>query len=141
MFSNLLVAINGTAQCDKVLELATSFQHDNLRVHYVCVIATEYCASNQESKEASPAAACEQARVERIMEDARQYWLHRKIDAIGTVISGTPERSIPAYALANFCDMIIMGHHHLSVLERLVGNSVAYQVLENAPCPVLIEVR
>jgi nucleotide-binding universal stress UspA family protein len=141
MFKNLLVAINGTAQCDKVMELAASLEHDNMHVHYVCVIATEYWAPNQASKEASPAAEREQARVERIMEDARCYWMHRKINATGMVITGTPERSIPSYAEDNQCDLIIMGHHHLSTFERLVGNSVAYQVLENAPCPVLIEVR
>ena len=141
MFNNILVAIDGTAQCVKVMELAASLEHENLHVHYVCVIAAEYCATSQASKEASPAAAREQARVERIMEDARCYWLHRKINATGRVITGTPERSIPSYAKASLCDLIIMGHHHLSTFERLVGNSVAYQVLENAPCPVLIEVR
>jgi nucleotide-binding universal stress UspA family protein len=141
MFNTVLIAINGTAQCDKVLELAARLNHDGLHLHYVCVIAAEYRASSSRDKEESPAAGREQARVERIMEDAHRFLAQRNITATGTILSGIPERSIPAYARDLHCDLIILGHHHLSTLERLVGNSVAYQVLEDAPCPVLIEVR
>ena len=55
MFSEILVAINGNAQSDKVLELAMRVAHDATRVHVVSVIAYEFSAPDLESRQASPA--------------------------------------------------------------------------------------
>ncbi len=141
MFSRILVAINGTAQCQKVLQLVTRVAADSTRIHLVCVISEEYTALTQGDKDASPAADQEQTRVENILAQANEYLLTHNFTCISALVKGIPETAIPKYAQENHCDLIIMGHHHMTTFDRLVGNSVAHVVLENAHCPVLIEVR
>lgn len=139
MFSEILVAINGNAQSDKVLELAMRVAHDATRVHVVSVIAYEFSAPDLESRQASPASWAEQLHCEEIVEKARLFLQARHIKCTATVIAGDPEHAICNHAREQGCDLIVMGHHHMSTFERLVGNSVAYEVLQNSPCPILIE--
>lgn len=140
MFSEILVAINGNVQSDKVLELAMRVAHDSTRVHVVSVIALEFSAPDLESRQASPAAWAEQLHCEEIVEKARRLLEARHIECTAAVVAGDPEHAICNQARELGCDLIVMGHHHMSTFERLVGNSVAYEVLQNAPCPILIEV-
>ena len=140
MFNRILVAINGTAQCDKVLQLAMKVAQSGSRIHVVCVISAEYCAPDVASQDASPAARREQLRAEGIIANARYLLTTQSIENITTVIEGVPEQAIAAHARDLDCDLIVMGHHHLSTFERVTGNSVAYSVLESSPCPILIEV-
>ncbi len=141
MFSRILVAINGTPQCQKVIELVTSVANDSTRIHLVCAISEEYSAPTVEAKEACPAAEQEQLRVENILAQAQGYLSAHFTHCISAIIKGIPEAAIPEYARENHCDLIVMGHHHMTTFDRLIGKSVAHVVLENAPCPVLIEVR
>jgi len=140
MFNRILVAINGTPQCDEVLELAIKVAAPTSELYVVCVIATEYSAPTLESQDASPAARREQMRSEAIIAKARNHLEARNINTTARVIQGVPEQAIYVHARENSCDLIVMGHHHLSTFERVVGNSVAYSVLENASCPILVEV-
>jgi nucleotide-binding universal stress UspA family protein len=141
MFSKILVAVNGTDQCKKVLQLVTSVATGMTQVHVICVIDLEYSAVTKAAREASPAAEKEQLRVEKILADAQHSLSTHNITSVPHIIEGIPEYAIPAYARDNQCDLIIMGHHHMTTYDRLTGNSVARVVLENAWCPVLIEVR
>ena len=140
MFSEILVAINGNVQSDKVLQLAMRVAHDSTRVHVVSVIALEFSAPDLESRQASPASWAEQLHCEEIVEKARRLLEARHIECTAAVVAGDPEHAICNQARELGCDLIVMGHHHMSTFERLVGNSVAYEVLQNAPCPILIEV-
>jgi nucleotide-binding universal stress UspA family protein len=140
MFSKILVAINGEAQSDKVLKLATKVAHESTLVHVVVVLAVEFSAPDIESKDASPASCNEQLRSEGIIEKAQRFLKVRNIECTAAVIPGDPERAISAYARNHGCDLIVMGHHHMSIFERLVGDSIAYEVLQNSPCPIMIEV-
>ncbi|MHC8314727.1 universal stress protein [Pseudomonas sp. LB3P31] len=140
MFSEIMVAINGNAQTDKVLELAVKVAHESARIHVVSVIAFEFSAPDLESRQASPASWSEQLQSEAVVEKARQFLQARHIECTAAVIAGDPEHAICNHARERGCDLIVMGHHHMSTFERLVGNSVAYEVLQNAPCPILIEV-
>jgi nucleotide-binding universal stress UspA family protein len=39
------------------------------------------------------------------------------------------------------CDLIVIGHRHLSRLERLFEPSIGQWTIDHAPCPVLVETR
>ena len=54
------------------------------------------------------------------------------------VRDGDPAATILAAAAELGCDMIVMGTHGRSGLERLLTGSVAETVMRQARCPVLV---
>jgi nucleotide-binding universal stress UspA family protein len=53
-------------------------------------------------------------------------------------LEGDPATEIIRYATASNIDLIVMGTHGRTGLERLLLGSVAEQVLRGAPCSVLV---
>ena len=51
--------------------------------------------------------------------------------------SDHPAESIVAYARGSAIDLIVMGTHGCTAIERLIVGSVAERVIRTAPCPVL----
>ena len=65
----------------------------------------------------------------------------RGIDGLGHHPAGEPAEVICDYARQHGCDLIVIGHRHLSRMERLLDRSVGQWTVDHAPCPVLVEVR
>lgn len=59
------------------------------------------------------------------------------IDCVTTVRTGTPYREILAYVDEEPVDLVVMGTHGRSGLERLLMGSVAEHVVRASPVPVL----
>ena len=55
-----------------------------------------------------------------------------------TVVRGDPASSIVAHAKETQADLIVVGTHGRTGVERLVLGSVAESVIGSAPCPVLV---
>lgn len=53
------------------------------------------------------------------------------------VITGIPHQEIVAFANSKKVDMIILGTHGRTGIDRILFGSTAAQVVRNAPCPVL----
>lgn len=53
------------------------------------------------------------------------------------VITGIPHQEIVAFASNKKVDMIIIGTHGRTGIDRILFGSTAAQVVRNAPCPVL----
>lgn len=73
---------------------------------------------------------------------ARLEAVRRDIDPSGRCVStrmlrGAPARSIIDVAAQEACDLIVMGTHGRTGIERIVLGSVAEQVVRGAPCAVL----
>jgi len=54
------------------------------------------------------------------------------------VLSGHPGRMIIDYAAREGVDLIIIGTHGHSGLDRMIFGSIAENVIKMAPCPVLV---
>jgi nucleotide-binding universal stress UspA family protein len=77
----------------------------------------------------------------------RNYW-QRQLEQIRPVnpaitvhhvlLEGEPAAEIVSYARASSVDLIVMGTHGRSGLERLLMGSVAEKVLREAPCSTLV---
>jgi len=52
-------------------------------------------------------------------------------------VEGRPAEAILQLAKETHCDLLVMGTHGLTGLQRLLLGSVTEQVLRQAPCPVL----
>ena len=79
--------------------------------------------------------------------EARDYWRRqleqiRPVDATIRVehvlLEGDPAREIVGYSRDNGIDLIVMGTHGRTGLERMLMGSVAEKVLRGASCSVLV---
>jgi nucleotide-binding universal stress UspA family protein len=60
-----------------------------------------------------------------------------KTPAKHTLVEGSPAAAILAAARENHCDMIVMGTHGRTGLNRFLNGSVAEQVVRKAHCSVI----
>lgn len=148
MFKTLLVAIDGSAQSGKVLDLASGLAGSAdppAHLHLICVVDPAYALTDCESSFAKteyPAAAGEQRHAQSLITTALEQLRERGIQcSADTLRGGNPAEAICEEATRLGCDLIVIGHRHLSFLGRLLDPSVGSRVLDVAPCPVLVEVR
>ena len=64
--------------------------------------------------------------------------LIQNFETIAAVKRGDPGKVAAAYAETNHCDLIIMGTHGRTGLQRMLIGSVADKVLRRAKCPVYL---
>jgi nucleotide-binding universal stress UspA family protein len=64
--------------------------------------------------------------------------LNPQIPVRHVLLEGDPAEEIIRYATESQADMIVMGTHGRTGLERLLMGSVAEKVLRGAPCSVLV---
>jgi nucleotide-binding universal stress UspA family protein len=145
MFKNILVAIDGSEQSWKVLDLASKLAGATSALHLICVIDPAYTLPDSESlfaRQEYPAAACEQHHGQTLMNKALEQLQARGITCSANTLSGgDPARTLCEEAERIDSDLLVIGHRHLSFLGRLLDPSVASKVLDASPCPVLVEVR
>jgi nucleotide-binding universal stress UspA family protein len=75
-------------------------------------------------------------RYQLLVDEIADRLKSRGIAAQGSVIEGSPGKSIVNEAKAWGADLIIVGAHGLSGLESLVMGNVARYVVDHAPCSV-----
>jgi nucleotide-binding universal stress UspA family protein len=77
----------------------------------------------------------------------RSYWqeqleqirpVNESIRTSHVLLEGDPATEIVAYARDSSIDLIVMGTHGRTGLERLLMGSVAEKVMREAPCSVLV---
>jgi nucleotide-binding universal stress UspA family protein len=141
MYQRILAALDGSELSEKVLPhveaLATRF---NATV--VLLRATPILSSS--SVAASPPQ--DPTQVHRAEQQATESYLARIADrmrATGLRVEaespvGTPAMEIVTRARATGVDLIAMTTHGRGGLKQLVFGSVANEVLQKAPCPVLL---
>jgi nucleotide-binding universal stress UspA family protein len=79
-----------------------------------------------------------EAEGERIVEDARHRATGAGVESVrGAVGGGSPHRAILEYVDDHGIDLVVMGTHGRSGLDRLLLGSVAERVVRAAVCPVM----
>jgi nucleotide-binding universal stress UspA family protein len=72
------------------------------------------------------------------MHDQLPEELLENFDTIGAVQRGDPGKKIAAYAEKQHCDLIVLGTHGRTGIERALIGSVADKVVRGAKCPVYL---
>lgn len=85
-----------------------------------------------------PAACEEQQQAERAVAEAVSTLRSAGFDCQGHTVPGEPAEVIVSTARSLDCELIIMGHRHLSRLGRLLDPSVSAKVIERVRVPVLV---
>ncbi len=139
MFSNLVVALDGSACATHALDLALSLSKAEGGRLAICAVAEPYPAAGS----TVPHAVIDEALVEmkeqatRVVDAAVAKATDAGIAAIGRALEGEPVHEIVAYAHEVGADAIVIGTHGRSGLKRLFMGSVAEGVLRSAPVPVV----
>lgn len=66
--------------------------------------------------------------------------LERRVDGVPVhtdIVQGSPARSIVEFTTEEGCDLVVMGTHGRSGVDRLLLGSVAERVVRSSPVPVL----
>ena len=84
-------------------------------------------------------AACEEQRLgDRAVGEAVQLLQQAGFSSQGCMVAGQPVEAIVTKAQQLNCELIIMGHRHLSRLGRLLDPSISAKVIDRVEVPVLV---
>ncbi len=135
MYGKILIPTDGSkgaeVAVDHALEIAGKFDAEihvlyvvDLRVNRVSEIFSDMIGEFEEVGENATAAIKER------IEEA-------DLDAVTEVTRGVPSRSIKEYAEENGIDLIVMGTHGNTGLDRLLLGSTTEKVLRTSEVPVM----
>ena len=135
MYSTILVPTDGSAGADAALEeaidLAAAF---DATVHSLYVADTS--AAQPETGYVDIVESFERIGEETTTEAVDQAE-RAGVEAVGAVRTGLPHRTILDYAEEAGADLIVMGTHGRTGLERYLLGSVTEKVVRTADAPVL----
>lgn len=136
MYDNILVPTDGSEGMEAVIEHASNLAeiHDaTLHALYVANTASLSDLPMESSWEGVNSALRQQG--ERAVELVEQTVGELPVET--GIVEGSPSKEIVSYADEEDCDVIVMGTHGRSGVDRLLLGSVAERVVRSAPVPVL----
>ena len=145
MPSPVLIAIDASPAASALLTLARRYcRPGEHQLHVLLAIDSTFTVHDApapytaEELEEYPA-ACEEQRVgERAVAEAVATLQQAGFTSQGCMVAGQPVEVIVAKAQELQCELIIMGHRHLSRLGRLLDPSVSAKVIDQVEVPVLV---
>jgi nucleotide-binding universal stress UspA family protein len=145
MFDTIILALNAESDIVVAARMLEKFTPPvAAELHVVCVVSAEFALvpkpgedAKMESEEC-PAAAEEETNAHQIVREFAEGLQGPGHITVTAVLTGEPAPEIVKYANNHKADLIIMAHRHLSWFSRLRDPSVCHQVIEHAPCPVLV---
>lgn len=136
MYDNILLPTDGSEAMDAVIEHARELAavHDaTLHTLYVANTAALSDLPMESSWEGVNSALHQQGK--RAVQAVEEAVGDLPIET--SVIEGSPSKEIVSYAEDEDCDVIVMGTHGRSGVDRLLLGSVAERVIRSAKAPVL----
>lgn len=136
MYENILLPTDGSEAMETVIEHARELAnvHDaTLHALYVANTASLSDLPMESSWEGVNSALHKQG--ERAVESVEEAVGDQPVQT--GIVDGSPSKEIVSYAEEKNCDVIVMGTHGRSGVDRLLLGSVAERVVRSAPVPVL----
>ena len=136
MYDQILVPTDGSDAARRALRQAIDLasQYD-ATVHALYVKDTSAYAS-LEGAGASVVTAME-AEGERAVAEVERVARDAGLEVVTAMTEGAPHRAIVEYVADHDVDLVVMGTHGRSGLERYVLGSVTERVVRSSPVPVL----
>ena len=136
MYDRVLLPTDGSpgteAAAEQALAVARRF---GAQLDVLHVVDTSVLPLDSHSQAAFQELESEGRRsVESLTDRAREVGLE---EVTGTVLRGDPEQVIVDYASNNDVDLVVMGTHGRTGLDRVLLGSVTERVLRLSPVPVL----
>jgi len=141
----VLIAIDASPAAAALLNLAQRYcrpgehtLHVLLAIDSTFAVHEQPKAYTEQELEEYPAACDEQQLAERAVATAVRALREAGFDSLGCMVAGQPVEAIVAKARELECELIIMGHRHLSRLGRLLDPSISAKVIDRVQVPVLV---
>ncbi|BBH47998.1 universal stress protein [Pseudomonas sp. KU43P] len=145
MPSPVLIAIDASPAASTLLALAQRYcrpgEHE---LHVLLAIDSTFAVHDEpapytaEELEEYPAACEEQRLGEGAVAEAVASLRQAGFASQGCMVAGQPVEVIVGKAQELSCELIIMGHRHLSRLGRLLDPSISAKVIDRVQVPVLV---
>jgi nucleotide-binding universal stress UspA family protein len=145
MSSPVLIAIDASPATTALLTLARRYcrpgEHE---LHVLLAIDSTFAVHDKpapytaEELEEYPAACEEQRLGDRAVAEAVELLQQAGFSSQGCMVAGQPVEAIVTKAHELNCELIIMGHRHLSRLGRLLDPSISAKVIDRVEVPVLV---
>lgn len=138
MYDDILVPTDGSEGVEEAVEhardIATKY---DARVHVLYVVNTSTYSSLPADSNWETIVNALEEEGERSTSDLAQRLEDDGIEVVREVVDGVPHREILDYADDNGVDLIVMGTHGKTGLDRLLLGSVTEKVVRKAEVPVL----
>lgn len=141
MFKHILCPIDGSDRSLQALEMAATFAAEQGADLTICTIVDPSKAAAMAFGDPAMSNACFDAledEAKAMVAEAAER-VQKAVVAHTAVICGRPVESIVQYAGENGCDLIVVGSHGRSGIQRALLGSVAEGVIRHASVPVLID--
>ncbi|MEN5303885.1 MULTISPECIES: universal stress protein [unclassified Pseudomonas] len=145
MPSPVLIAIDASPASTALLTLARRYcrpgeheLHVLLAIDSTFAVHAKPAPYTAEELEEYPAACEEQRLGDRAVAEAVELLQQAGFSSHGCMVAGQPVEAIVAKAQELDCELIIMGHRHLSRLGRLLDPSISTKVIDRVKVPVLV---
>jgi nucleotide-binding universal stress UspA family protein len=136
MYDDILVPTDGSAGMQSVVDHAVTLaEKHGATVHGLYVVDT--ASLTDVPMEASMDGVSQALREEGNMALEQLERSAGDVPVVTAVVEGSPSRDITEYAAENPCDLVVMGTHGRSGVDRLLLGSVAERVVRTSPVPVL----
>jgi nucleotide-binding universal stress UspA family protein len=136
----ILVAVAFDETGDSALEIAarSTELHPDAQLHVIHVMP-EHTADDVDGERFSFNARLARAP-EQLKERVEQLWSHKRIQVTGHIRAGNPAKCVLQAAVDFDADLIVVGTHKRTGVDKLVSGSVAERIVREAHCAVLIAV-
>lgn len=135
MYENVLLPTDGSDGTGRVVDHALHIARmDEATVHVLHVVDTSVAPLDAHSQSVYDAL---EAAGRKSVEEIRERALDAGIHAVSAIRRGSPHRELLDYADGNDIDLIVMGTHGRTGLERTLLGSVTERVVRLASAPVL----
>ena len=144
MYKKILLAYDGSqAGQQALLESREIGQWSRAQMKLIAVMPSPVASIAVEAWTYAPGnEAAERARHEAILAAGVQRLCEAGLDAAGELVSGPAIEEIVRAARTFEADLIVLGHQHRdSWAERWWQGSLSKNLVEHAPCSVLVVVR
>jgi nucleotide-binding universal stress UspA family protein len=142
MIETILVAVDSSTQhaaiLDQAAELAIAF---GARVHVVSVADAVGKGTVPVVYPSGELIRTLNREVDDVLNAACSRLSDKGISCRTHALSGPVVREVVNLALQLQANMIVIGHRHLSWMQRLVENSVGRDLLDQSPCNVLVVIE
>lgn len=141
----VLIAIDASPAASALLDLAHRYcrpgEHE---LHVLLAIDATFAVHDhsmrytEEEQQEYPAACEEQRLADKAVGTAVRALRDAGFDCHGCMVAAEPVEAIVEKAKTLECELIIMGHRHLSRLGRLLDPSISTKVIDRVAIPVLV---
>lgn len=137
MFKTILVALDASEQADIVVQTLDALQ---LAAATKIILAHVIPPSEMDGEWAAdrPHNPSEEILYARVEKQLQAYQTNLPCDRQIEIVSGNPAEEIIRLANIHAADLIVIGSRGLTGVKRILQGSVSGQVVEEAPCSVLV---